>query len=161
MAKLQELENVFVDLEYWIPAWILHLNQSKCEVVRSVEAVFVLLVILHLYLYLYFGYPAFVQDFPSVFLISTAINVARSVEVGSRRRRREWCGLGRLHWRAPPPLAGRGWSLLSSTSCQLVGGQRGPVVTTSRGYLVTPRGDQRAHRAKVSFHQGWGDRVGL
>ena len=48
MAKLQELENVFVDLEYWIPAWILHLNQSKCEVVRSVEAVFVLLVILHL-----------------------------------------------------------------------------------------------------------------
>ena len=58
-------------------------------------------------------------------------------------------------------LAGRGWSLLSSTSCQLVGGQRGPVVTTSRGDLVTPREDQRAHHLQGRLSSRMGDRVGL
>ena len=76
------------------------------------------------------------EDFPCGFLISTAINVVRSVEVGG-----VVCGLGRLgSGRAgvePPflhqlPAGGRQ--------------EREPVVTTNRRHLVTPRGDQGTSR---------------
>ena len=64
-----------------------------------------------------FAFEVFVSNFPYGFLISTS--VVRSVEVGGAG----CAGRPREKEALAPLGAGRGWSLLSSSSWQLVGSQ--------------------------------------
>ena len=81
-----------------------------------------------------FDFQVFVSNFPYGFLIST--NVVRSVEVGGAG----WAASGEGG-------SGRSWAGVEPPFLlQLAAGGlpvRGPVVTTSRRHLVTPRGGPR------------------